>query len=762
MTPSIRTQSGNGATGFSWSEKLRGRRESVVESGLRIWLVVVGVILVGVVCVDLLPSRRTGLVPPRLLAMSSVVAAAFAFAFSLRRPKDRDWTLGVPFCCGALTLVAAIRFSVDALHPAFALETAHSLNIVLMVGFAVLVPVAVRTGVTLLAVVAVAYPLVQLLFGHATLADPLFASQVVDLAAGLGISSLVLVVHNRLLRGRSAALNNLARLAEHDALTGVKNRRTFMDRLASEANRCERYGLPMGVLMYDIDGFKRFNTVHGYAAGDEMLKAVAAAIDGVMRLPQYASLGGIVARYGGEEFVALLPAATDELVQRFADESRAAIAAKRVRFNGTVLNVTVSVGYLPVAGGKEVRSGALLDAADKALYRAKATGGNRSLPSRGASLSADLTDPRFRQAPVDRTGANGRAEALYEDNRLLHAVVLQWSVGVAAVWILFIGLMDVALAMSGHSDLNVPIALGLRALLAGVLGIIAWLRPRAVWGNVRPTILHALFITVLSACVIGEMQLSGGLTSPYFSQLIYIVLAWALAFSVQRWVSLVVLIVVCAMMPIWFVGMMGEDPTHIDVVMRVVALSAAGGVAYATQHVFSTTRAAEIAARHELEQLARIDPLTGLPNRAAFEERATALVGRAGPESPLTLLMLDLDHFKRLNDTYGHLLGDEALAKVAMVIGETVRTADVPARLGGEEFAVLLPMTDLDGAKLTAERLRRAVKATSLREGSVSLAASLGVSRWRPGDTGSSLLERADEALRRAKAQGRDRTEVEA
>lgn len=761
MTPPTSSQSGAGVTGFSWLETLRERRESLVERGLRVWLVVVGVILVGVLWVDLLPSRRFGLIHPQALACFSVGTAAIAFAMSVRRPKDRDWPLGVPFWAGALTLVAAIRFSADALHAEFAYETTHSLNIVLMVGFALLVPVRVRTGALLLAAVAVTYPVMQLLLGDATLADPLFASQVVDLAAGLGISSLVLVVHNRLLHGRSAALNDLARLAEHDALTAVKNRRTFMDRLVAESNRCERYGLPMGVLMYDVDGFKRFNTEHGYAAGDEMLKAVAAALDGVLNLPHYAPLGGVVARYGGEEFVALLPTANQELVHRFADESRAAVAARRVNFNGTTLKVTVSVGYVEVPGGEKLRSGALLDAADKALYRAKATGGNRSLPSRGASLSADLTDPRFDYAPVERPSAKGRAEALLEDNRLLHAVVLRWSLGVAALWILFIGLMDVALVMSGHSSIDIRVALGVRFCLATTLGTIAWLRPRVVWGNIRPTLLHALFITGLSSLVIGEMELSGGLTSPYFSQLIYIVLGWALAFSVQRWVSVVVLVAVCAMVPLWFVGVVGESLTHIDVVMRMVVLSAAGGVAFATQRVFSNTRAAEISARHELEQLARIDPLTGLPNRAAFEERAAALIGRAGADSPLTLVMLDLDHFKRLNDTYGHLVGDEALAKVAMVIADTVRTADVPARLGGEEFAVLLPMTDLDGAKLTAERLRRAIKASSLRGGVVSLAGSLGVSSWREGDTGASLLERADSALRRAKVNGRDRTEVE-
>jgi diguanylate cyclase (GGDEF)-like protein len=124
-------------------------------------------------------------------------------------------------------------------------------------------------------------------------------------------------------------------------------------------------------------------------------------------------------------------------------------------------------------------------------------------------------------------------------------------------------------------------------------------------------------------------------------------------------------------------------------------------------------------------------------------------------------VILDLDYFKRLNDTYGHLLGDEALATVAEVMTNTVRTADVPVRLGGEEFAVLLPMTKMDGAMLTAERLRTAIKATTLRR-EVKLAASFGISSWREGDTATAMLARADAALRRAKAEGRDRIVTEA
>ena len=760
MSLLINPQTGVGTTGFSWTETLRDRSDAVVEGGLRIWLVAVGLLLIGGVGLDLLPTRPPGRIAPSFLAVCSVAITSFAFAVCVRRPNAEPWPLGVAFWAGLITIAAAVRFSLGSLHPGFGTEALHTMNVVLMVGFALLVPVPSRQGIPLLAAIALSYPLVQLTLGSATLADARFAAQVVDLSAGMGISTLVLVVHNRLLHGRSAALRDLARLAEHDSLTSVKNRRSFMERLMAECNRCQRYGLPMGVMMYDIDGFKRFNTEYGYAAGDEMLKAVASALDGVMRLPQFGPLGGIVARYGGEEFVALLPAANAELIERFANESRATVAAKRVKFQGDTLKVTVSVGYADVLGGAEVRSGALLDAADKALYRAKSTGGNRSLPARGASLTKDLTNPRFRSTMGNRPNPKRQAEALYADTRLLHAVVLRWSLGVAALWIFLIGLMDVAFAMEGQTRINLGVAVGVRTALAGVLGFIAWRRPRVVGSNVRPTLLHASFIIGLSTLVVGAMEWSGGLTSPYFGQLIYIILGWALAFSVPRGVSVTVLIGVSSLMPLWYVCVRSASLFHVDLVTRTLALAAAAVIAYATQRAFSRTRAEEISARHELEQLARIDPLTGLPNRAAFEERAGALIGRASSEVPLTLVMLDLDHFKKLNDTYGHLLGDEALATVAQVITNTVRVADVPARLGGEEFAVLLPVTAVDGAVLTAERLRTEVKAVTLREGA-RLAASFGVSVWREGDTAASMLERADAALRQAKATGRDRVVTE-
>ena len=752
---------GSGSTGFSWTETLRHRNDAVIEDGFRIWLIAVGLLLIGAACLELLPTRPSGPVPPGLLSAISVAGSSFAFGLSVRHRQAAPIPLGIPFWAGAITILAAIRFSLGAVHSGYETEVMHTLNVVLMVGLALLVPIPTRQGVPLLAAIALVYPIVQLTLGDAALGDARLAAQVVDLSAGLGISSLVVLIHNRLLRGRSAALRDLARLAEHDALTGVRNRRTLTERLETECNRSERYGLPLGVLMYDIDGFKRFNSEHGYAVGDRMLRAVAAAIDGVIRLPQFSPMRGVVARYGGEEFAALLPAADAELVERFANESRAAIAARRIEHAGQTLKVTVSVGYAHAPGGEACDGLAMLEAADQALYRAKSTGGNRALPARDATIAS--ADPRSsgHQTRERRPNPKRRAEALYADNRLLHAIVLRWTLAVAALWILLIGAMDIAFAIEGTSDIEPSLALTTRVALGAGLAIVAWTRPGVVWSRIRPAWLHAFFIIGLAALITGAMERSGGLTSPYFGQLTYIILGWALAFSVPRMVSITVLVAVTSLLPLWYVGMRSASLLHYDLVTRTTALVAAAIVAFATQRAFSKTRAEEISARHELENLARVDPLTGLPNRAAFEERAGALAERASDPNDLTLLMLDLDHFKVLNDTHGHVVGDEALSTVAAVLADTVRTADVAARLGGEEFAVLLPMTPVSGAALTAERIRQAIEEIRIRDG-ITVTASFGVSSWRAGDTPASMLERADSALRRAKENGRNRVELEA
>jgi diguanylate cyclase (GGDEF)-like protein len=158
-----------------------------------------------------------------------------------------------------------------------------------------------------------------------------------------------------------------------------------------------------------------------------------------------------------------------------------------------------------------------------------------------------------------------------------------------------------------------------------------------------------------------------------------------------------------------------------------------------------------------LKELARTDVLTGLLNRRAFDERLAEELDRARrTDEPFTLVLGDIDHFKAINDRHGHAAGDAALSRIADLLTEHSRSIDAVARVGGEEFALILPGTDLERGVGAAERLRYALKRTSNHE---PLTMSFGVVEApRHGRLPDDLLRKADRALYAAKAKGRDRT----
>lgn len=161
-----------------------------------------------------------------------------------------------------------------------------------------------------------------------------------------------------------------------------------------------------------------------------------------------------------------------------------------------------------------------------------------------------------------------------------------------------------------------------------------------------------------------------------------------------------------------------------------------------------------------MEKLANTDPLSGLPNRARFFAVAEEEIGRAQRyKRPLAVFMVDIDHFKRINDTYGHDVGDSALRAFADLCRGWVRHQDIVARLGGEEFGILLPETDEANSFGLAERLRAAVENLRIEGLAASIAISIGISEIRPGETTvDAALSRADQALYAAKRSGRNRT----
>ena len=176
--------------------------------------------------------------------------------------------------------------------------------------------------------------------------------------------------------------------------------------------------------------------------------------------------------------------------------------------------------------------------------------------------------------------------------------------------------------------------------------------------------------------------------------------------------------------------------------------------------------------KNEVEAMrieATTDALTGLANRKRFDARLREECEEAKDnKEPLSLLMLDLDHFKRFNDNHGHLIGDHVLRLLSEVMQQSVKGRDIAARFGGEEFSIILPATALTHAKGLGNSIREKIskktivnRVTGLELGQITL--SIGAAQYRPGEPPAELIERADAALYRAKKSGRNKviTELE-
>lgn len=213
-----------------------------------------------------------------------------------------------------------------------------------------------------------------------------------------------------------------------------------------------------------------------------------------------------------------------------------------------------------------------------------------------------------------------------------------------------------------------------------------------------------------------------------------------------------------------------EQPISLPDLRAVVAAIAAETVAIAERQ--QSLQAQIVASSHQLEEMrvnldtarreALTDGLTGIANRKAFDHVLVLAAEEAVAEGlPLSLLMVDIDHFKLFNDTHGHLVGDHVLKLVGRALTESIKGRDTAARYGGEEFAIILPRTELENAVTLGEQVRTTVgsrqivnKSRNVNYGCVTL--SLGAAQYIPGESLDSLIQRADSALYEAKRRGRN------
>lgn len=162
----------------------------------------------------------------------------------------------------------------------------------------------------------------------------------------------------------------------------------------------------------------------------------------------------------------------------------------------------------------------------------------------------------------------------------------------------------------------------------------------------------------------------------------------------------------------------------------------------------------------DLNELAMTDPLTGLKNRRYLQDKVVELIEKAASSETLkfSLLLIDADHFKQVNDTHGHPVGDSVLKELSWKLLRETRNHDIVARLGGEEFMIVLPNTNEESARVMAERIRLNIDHGSWVQTRITV--SIGVTSYEPGDTLNTLYSKADQALFLSKNAGRNRVSV--
>lgn len=359
-------------------------------------------------------------------------------------------------------------------------------------------------------------------------------------------------------------------------------------------------------------------------------------------------------------------------------------------------------------------------------------------------------------------------------NRAARVRETRLAIGIGAVFYSVFAITD-AMAVSGAALWTILAARAGVTLFGLAVAVLAGRFWRAVVNGLLPTLVIALAMLALLAITLKRPYEIG-----WHGMSMMIMLLGAYVFIPNRFLPATLVSVAASLAFVWLI----QEHFHpgMQAIVYLIALfavlnSLGAMAAYRNSRMqreayldAMLTQAAklslerEIAQRRGLEADLRLmlehDPLTGLPARARFLEQAEAWLDAARPDDPPTcLILVDVDSFRHLNEMFGRHRGDEILLRVARVMTGLLRPGDLGARLGGDDFVVLLPGTEMDAALDFAERLRQAIHDSEVigAEGGVRFTASLGVARRQVGEPIGVLLRRADMALSSAKYRGRDR-----
>lgn len=330
-----------------------------------------------------------------------------------------------------------------------------------------------------------------------------------------------------------------------------------------------------------------------------------------------------------------------------------------------------------------------------------------------------------------------------------------------SAWRVAIGLLLFAVWDAYLDPVQWQAAFVWRAIGAFTLLALAWLQQRQDRAWTAPVMAKIGFFVAVMAVALALGELRGGLLFGLTG--LGVALCAGACVALDRrdyfWLSLFPVLAVLIML-------MSLDLERFVIVNALCALAISLFVGRLLAGAFESSNRRAFLMELAIAKEARTDVLTEIANRRAIDEGgARTVAGAKGSNQPLAVILLDIDHFKQINDKYGHLVGDLVIRKVAAELNAVVRSSDMLGRWGGEEFLILLPSTTFNEAHAFAERVRKLMAAVKLVEvPTLNLTVSLGVACLEPGRTWESwsdLVLRADRALYIAKAQGRNKVAVE-
>lgn len=521
------------------------------------------------------------------------------------------------------------------------------------------------------------------------------------------------------------AVENNREISERDPLTGVHNLHRFEQRLADEIARAGREGGGFDLVMFDLDNFKQVNDSYNHSTGDEVLIAAAEAINSAL-LPS-----DLLVRRGGDEFAAIIPAAPGRDTQMVVDMARRRIERARTE---------ICPGFTPYASAGWVTyeppetAESLLERADGALHEAK-----KSAPERRGHLSQELTAVAAsadgeQAGVVDLRVLHNESDVL-RDDPIRGLIAVCWRAAIRVI--VSTCLVVTAMTLAGRTSFELS--------PAGIFVLAGWtivFVPLAIWATTRkkrpPYVKHMLFIAAFTLIAAG-CAVVGDAAPTMIDLFIFTLLLIVALLPYKRAVFYLVLGVV-----LYGFFLYASDFPFSEIRLTVATVNL-----LLASVILAVTRYHTILAAREKAKLARTDALTALPNTRRLRDRLDDEIRRCEVTGDgLALLMLDLDDFKPVNDLYSHSLGDKVLVAVADAIRSVCRHADMPARRGGDEFAVVMTDSDENEAMIAGERVAEAIQVARMRMvTNVNPNASVGWAVWRAGESADELIARADAAL---------------